>query len=179
MNKKNISVIVVGILFGLLAAWWLGLFNQPAPPSAPLAATKPAANPFFVNQPVKINRQNSVAAPVLPPVPASQSTPPSPTVRARLPADAQSAALDQIRQQSQMKAMKNNLRQLATAASQYMLDKGVTSASYFDLVGTETDNYIRSINPAMGEDYSGIFVNQTDTEVMVVAPDGTTVTYDM
>jgi hypothetical protein len=65
------------------------------------------------------------------------------------------------------------------AAQQYMLDKGVTSASYYDLVGTGTDDYLRSINPVMGEDYTGFIINQADTQVLVVAPDGTTVTYNL
>ena len=182
MKKQNIFTIVAGILLGLLVAWLLGFFNpsaeSAATPSSPVAA-KPPANPFISSTPAQAQVHMAVAAPVLPPVPASQSTPPASSLPNNAATDAQMASMDQIRQQSRVKAMTNNLRQLATAASQYMLDKGVRSASYFDLVGTGTDNYIRSINPVMGEDYSGIMVNATDTQVMVVAPDGTMVIYNM
>jgi len=176
---KNTSTIVVGILLGLLAAWLLGFFNHPAAPAATTTTAKPAANPFFANQPAKINVRSAVVAPVLPPAPVAQATPSTPGAQRPAPTDPQQAEMEQVRQKVRLQAMKNNLRQLATAASQYMLDKGVRSASYYDLVGDATDNYIRSINPVMGEDYSGLIVSQTDTEVMVVAPDGTTVTYDM
>ena len=179
MNQKNVSAIVAGIILGLLAAWLLGLFNHPAEPAAQPAMAKPPANPFISTQITTINAHMAVATPLLPPVPASQSTPLTPTAPGSAATDAQLASMDQLRQQSRVKAMRNNLRQLATAASQYMLDKGVRSASYYDIVGDGTDSYIRSVTPVMGEDYTGIFVSQTDTEVMVVAPDGTTVTYDM
>jgi type IV pilus assembly protein PilA len=180
MKKKNIFSIMAGILFGLLMAWLLGFFNHPSEPTPQTALAKPAANPFVSNQSTTTQVHMAVAAPVLPPVPASQSTPPIPSEQNSSAAtDAQMYSMDQIRQQSRVKAMTNNLRQLATAASQYMLDKGVRSASYYDLVGTSTDDYIRSINPVMGEDYSGIIVNAADTQVMVVAPDGTVVTYNM
>jgi hypothetical protein len=177
---KNASVIVMGVLLGLLAAWWLGLFNHPAAVSAQAAINAtPPANPFISSPTATATIRMAVAAPMLPPVPASESTPPAPTAENSVPTGAESASMDQIRQQSRIKAITNNLRQLATAASQYMLDKGVRSAGYFDLVGTGTDNYIREVTPVMGEDYTGVFVNQTDTQVMVVAPDGTTVTYNM
>src|SRR6266851_5449369 len=73
-------------------------------------------------------------------------------------------AFNKVRLQSRIKAVTNNLRQLASAAQQYMLDKGVTQAAYTDLVGTATDAYIRSISPVAGEDYStGFSVAQTTT----------------
>jgi type IV pilus assembly protein PilA len=73
----------------------------------------------------------------------------------------------------------NNLRQIATAASQYMLDKGVTQAEYTDLVGTDTDNYIRSVSPVAGEDYTSEIVVQTQTQVSITAVSFGTVTYNM
>ena len=179
MKKKNVFSILAGILLGLLAAWQLGLFNHSAEPTPPAALAKPAANPFILNQSTTTQVHMAVAAPVLPPVPASQSTPPTPTTPGSVPTDAQMASMEDLRQQARVKAIKNNLRQLGTAAFQYMLDKGVKSASYYDLVGSGTDAYIRSINPVMGEDYSSIIVNQEDTQVMVVAPDGTTVVYNL
>jgi type IV pilus assembly protein PilA len=175
MNWKNASVLAAGILLGLLAAWWLGLFSRPVKSAAPAVA----ANPFISNSPAKVNLRQAVEAPVLPPVPASQSEPPAPITRASIPTTAEQASMEDLRQQARVKAIRNNLRQIASAALEYMLEKGVTSASYYDLIGNGTEPYIRSLNPVMGEDYTGIFVSQEDTQVMVVAPDGTTVTYDL
>jgi type IV pilus assembly protein PilA len=84
-----------------------------------------------------------------------------------------------VRQQSRMKAVTNNLRQIATAASQYMLNNGLTQAAYTDLIGTDTDNYIRSISPVAGEDYTGITVVQTATQVSITAVTFGTATYNM
>ncbi len=86
---------------------------------------------------------------------------------------------EKVRKQAQSKAMINNLRILASSAQMYMLDKGVTKAAYTDLVGTGTDYYVRSIAPVMGEDYTGIVVHQTDTQVKLVAPDGTPVVFNL
>ena len=88
-------------------------------------------------------------------------------------------AFSKVRQQSRIKAVTNNLRQVATAASQYMLDKGVTQAGYTDLVGTDTDNYIRSISPVAQEDYTQLTVVQTQTQVSITAASFGTVTYNM
>jgi type IV pilus assembly protein PilA len=88
-------------------------------------------------------------------------------------------AFSKVRAQSRQKAVVNNLRQIATAASQYMLDKGVTQAQYTDLVGTDTDNYIRSVSPVAGEDYTSEVVVQTQTQVSITAVSFGTVTYNM
>jgi len=88
-------------------------------------------------------------------------------------------AFSKVRAQSREKAVVNNLRQVATAASQYMLDKGVTQAGYTDLVGTNTDNYIRSISPVASEDYSGLTVIQSQTQVSITSASFGTVTYNM
>jgi type IV pilus assembly protein PilA len=84
-----------------------------------------------------------------------------------------------VRQQSRTKAVTNNLRQLAAAGEQYMLDKGVTQAGYTDLVGTLTDSYIRSITQVAGEDYSTILIQQGTTQVSVTSPAFGTVTYNL
>lgn len=101
-----------------------------------------------------------VVAPKLTPVPASNVP------------DAYGVTLDK-------KVITNNLRQLATAASQYMLDKGMTEARYSDLVGTKTDNYIRTIAPVDHENYDDFILYQTQTQVTQVAPDGSIVTYNL
>jgi type IV pilus assembly protein PilA len=86
---------------------------------------------------------------------------------------------NQVRLQSRVKAVTNNLRQFASAAQQYMLDKGATQAGYADLVGTATDAYIRSISPVAGEDYTTLTAAQTSTQVSVSAVTFGTVTYNL
>jgi len=84
-----------------------------------------------------------------------------------------------VRQQSRTKAVLNNMRQLASAASQYMLDKGVTQASYTDLVGTGTDNYVRTIGPVSGEDYTTFTVVQSQTQISITSASFGTVSYNL
>ena len=45
-------------------------------------------------------------------------------------------AFQKVRATSQQKTVLNNLRQLAAAAQQYMLETGATSANYTSIVGT-------------------------------------------
>jgi len=84
-----------------------------------------------------------------------------------------------VRQNSRTKAVLNNLRQLATASSQYMLDKGTTQAGYTDLVGTGTDNYVRTVSPVAGEDYTTFTVVQSQTQISITATAFGTVTYNL
>ncbi len=74
-----------------------------------------------------------------------------------------------VRQQSRMKAVTNNLRQINSARlEQYMLDNGVTQAGYTDLVGTGTDRLCPyAVSPVAGEDYSSISVVQTHTQISI------------
>lgn len=83
-----------------------------------------------------------------------------------------------VRQQSRTKTVTNNLRQISTAASQYMLDKGVSQVSYTDLVGTGTDTYVHTVSPVAGEDYSSIVIGQGATQVSISAISFGTVTYN-
>jgi type IV pilus assembly protein PilA len=62
-------------------------------------------------------------------------------------------AFQKVRQNSQDKTIINNLRQINAAAQQYFLENGVTSVAYADLVGTETDKYIKNINIVRNEVY--------------------------
>jgi type IV pilus assembly protein PilA len=87
-------------------------------------------------------------------------------------------AFSKVRSQSRIKAVTNNLRQISTAAQQYFLDKGVTTAGYTDLVGTGTDNYIRNVSPVAGESYSSLTVNQSDTQISISNAAFGTVTYN-
>ena len=88
-------------------------------------------------------------------------------------------AFAKVRQQSRLKAVTNNLRQLGNAAQSYMMEKEVTQASYYDLVGDGTDNYLHNITPVVGEDYTGLLIENGQSQVQLTLPDGTTVTYNM
>ncbi len=88
-------------------------------------------------------------------------------------------AFNKVRLESRKKAVTNNLRQLASAAAQYMLDKGVTQAAYSDLVGTATDAYIRSISPVAGEVYSSITIDQGMSALTISATAFGTITFNM
>jgi type IV pilus assembly protein PilA len=86
-------------------------------------------------------------------------------------------AFQKVRQSSQDKAVLNNARQLAAAADQYFLEKGVSSVAYTDLVGTETTKYIKAINTVAGETYP---TNCTQNEAITVTGVGgaRTITYN-
>lgn len=62
-------------------------------------------------------------------------------------------AFKKVRDNSQTKAITNNLRQLASAADQYFLENGATSVASSALVGTS--NYIKSVDQVAGETYDG------------------------
>ena len=87
-------------------------------------------------------------------------------------------AFNKVRQSSRESAVTNNLRQIANAADQYMLQEGVTSADYDDIVGTATDKYVKSIAPVAGESYSSLSVSQDDTAISVSSA-ALTVRYDL
>lgn len=88
-------------------------------------------------------------------------------------------AFNKVRQSSRESAVKNNLRQLANAADQYMLQEGVTAASYADVVGTGTDKYIKSIKSVAGEDYTALSIGQGDTAVSISSAALGTVIYEL
>ena len=83
-------------------------------------------------------------------------------------------AFQKVRATSQDKAITNNLRQVASAAQQYMLETGATTAPYSALVGTGL--YISTIEQVGTEVYSTLNVGLNDTEVSVTGPNGA-VTY--
>ena len=74
-------------------------------------------------------------------------------------------AFQKVRATSQDKAITNNLRQLASAAQQYMLEKGAATAPYTVLVGTGTDKYISVMDTVAGEDYTSISISLTTTQI--------------
>ncbi len=87
-------------------------------------------------------------------------------------------AFAKVIQQSRLKAVTNNLRQLANSAQQYMLNNGTTQAAYTDIVGTTTDHLINAMNVIASEDYTGIVVIQSQTQVTLSSVAFGTVTYN-
>ena len=88
-------------------------------------------------------------------------------------------AFAKVRQQSRIKAVLNNVRQLANAAQSYMMEKSATQAGYTDLVGTGTDFYLHNMTPVVDEDYTGVsFVNGQSQVVLTSASLGN-ITYNM
>lgn len=85
-------------------------------------------------------------------------------------------AFQKVRQSSQDKAVLNNARQLAAAADQFFLEKGVSSAAWTDLVGTESDKYVKAVNTVAGEVYPTVFTQGQPVTVTNVGG-SRTVTY--
>lgn len=86
-------------------------------------------------------------------------------------------AFQKVRSVSQEKAIINNLRQLDAAASQFMLENGVTKAAYADLVGDSPNHYVRNLPPVTGEDYTQLVIHATDREISVTSPQGRTISW--
>ena len=81
-------------------------------------------------------------------------------------------AFQKVREQSREKAMLNNLRQVASAGQQYVLEEGTQSVQYTDLVG----DYFADIQTVAGENYGNLVVGE-DGGTLVVNGGSTTVTY--
>lgn len=78
-----------------------------------------------------------------------------------------------VRTKARTKTIINNLRQVASAGQQYMMDQGVSSASYSSLVST----YFRTITPVYGEAYTSLVVNDAGGTLTVTMANGSTVTF--
>ena len=85
-------------------------------------------------------------------------------------------AFQKVRNASQEKAVINNLRQLASAADQYMLETGSTNAAYASLVGNGPAYYVRTIEQVADENYTGITINITSSSVSATV-NGRTISY--
>ena len=72
-------------------------------------------------------------------------------------------AFKKVREASQEKAIRNNLRQLASGADQYFIENGVTTVSLSDIVGA--DAYVESLDAVAGETYPAIITQGTDITV--------------
>lgn len=81
-------------------------------------------------------------------------------------------AFNKVREQSRQKSMTNNLRQIASAGQQYILEEGVTTASYASLVG----DYFADIATVNGEDYTVLTISEGGG-TLTVTGGSTTVTY--
>ncbi len=88
-------------------------------------------------------------------------------------------AFAKVRQQSRLKAVTNNLRQIANAAQSYMMEKSSTQAGFTDIVGTGTDNYLHVVNPVVDEVYTGILIVNGQSQVTLSSASLGTITYSM
>lgn len=79
---------------------------------------------------------------------------------------------NKVRDQSREAAIRNNLRQLANAADQHMLEHGVEEVRYDQIVGPEPEKYIKAIEPVAGESYEDIVIRVDTPEISVTTPDG-------
>ena len=72
-------------------------------------------------------------------------------------------AFQKVRETSLEKAIRNNLRQLASGADQYFIEKGVTTVLLSDIVGEGA--YIQSLDSVAGETYPARITQGTDIAV--------------
>ena len=85
-------------------------------------------------------------------------------------------AFQKVRATSQDKTVLNNLRQVASAAQQYLLETGNASVAVSKLIGK--DNYISTIEAVGSEVYTGIAAIATNTsEISIKSPSQNTVYY--
>lgn len=82
-------------------------------------------------------------------------------------------AFNKVREEARRKAIINNLRQIASAGQQYILENGKTSVKYKDL----KDVYFKDITPVAGESYNGITVEETGGTLDVRTKGGMKVEY--
>ncbi|MBK99937.1 MAG: pilus assembly protein [Opitutales bacterium] len=72
-------------------------------------------------------------------------------------------AFQKVRETSLEKAIRKNLRQLASGADQYFIEKGVTTVLLSDIVGE--DAYVESLDAVAGETYPATITQGTDIAV--------------
>lgn len=82
-------------------------------------------------------------------------------------------AFNKVREQSREKAIINNLRQVASAGQQYILEEGKPSVKYEQLEGI----YFPRINPVAGESYDDLVVVEDGGTLSVTLANGETVEY--
>jgi type IV pilus assembly protein PilA len=89
-------------------------------------------------------------------------------------------AFTKVRYTSRYKAIVNNLRQIASASDQYMLEQGASQVAETQLEGTNSWNYVRPIAAVNGETYSGLAViTGVTSQISTTEVDGTVVTFNL
>ena len=177
-NRAKIVAVLAVVIVAALVIFYLFDGNQTSAPLSPapaqVAASIAAPGPS----------QSMMSAPPI--APGAKIMPPNLTpaqiaaFNQPLPAAGQNAAsVVSPPTQEEIKAITKNLRQLANAAQSFMMEKDQTSANYNDLVGYGTDKYIRSIDPVVGEDYTGIELKAGDSQMTISAPDGSIIIYNL
>ncbi|WP_269543048.1 type II secretion system protein [Cerasicoccus fimbriatus] len=82
-------------------------------------------------------------------------------------------AFQKVREQSREKAITNNLRQIASAGQQYILEEGVTQATYAQLEG----DYFNEISAVADETYTAITVLENGGTISAGTTGGMTVVF--
>lgn len=81
-------------------------------------------------------------------------------------------AFNKVRESARKNEIINNLKSIASAGQQYILENGVSQIDYNSLM----PNYLTNINPIAGETYTHLIIN-TNGELSVTQSNGTTVTF--
>jgi type IV pilus assembly protein PilA len=84
-------------------------------------------------------------------------------------------AFNKVRAESREKTITNNLRLVASAGQQYMLENGVTEVSYDKLL---QEQYYTPIQPVNGESYDDLVVREEGGILEVTTASGETVSYE-
>ncbi|MEM8868376.1 MAG: prepilin-type N-terminal cleavage/methylation domain-containing protein [Verrucomicrobiota bacterium] len=82
-------------------------------------------------------------------------------------------AFSKVREQSREKAITNNLRQVASAGQQYLLEEGDSTVAYASLSGT----YFNPIADVADEVYTGLSVSEGGGTLTVTTGGGQVVRY--
>ncbi|MEI6862041.1 MAG: prepilin-type N-terminal cleavage/methylation domain-containing protein [Verrucomicrobiota bacterium] len=70
-------------------------------------------------------------------------------------------AFNKVRTSSQDKAVANNLRQISQAAEQYFTEKGLSSVTSADLVGSNSTQYVKTFATVANESYTATVLERT------------------
>ena len=88
-------------------------------------------------------------------------------------------AFNRVQYTTRRKIITNNLRIIASAAQQYMLEQGASQVGDTQMEGTSSFNYYRPISKVNAETYNGLVVGSTTTQLSTVESDGTVVTFNL
>jgi hypothetical protein len=175
-NRPKIAVMLAAKIAAVLIALHLLSQGETSDQSGSKAAREAATATSSLLKPATFATQVR-SGQILPPVPNSAKIAAHKQPVAA-PANGSAAAIAWV-SPTELKDIRGNLGHLATAAEAYMLDKGVTEVSYHDLVGTGHDYDLDTITPVIGEDYSRFSMELGQSQVIMVAPDGTSIVYNL